>query len=101
VAPREAEREPIRNHGARRGRLGLIHRREGDGAAYLVGASGEADDQAPGHVDWTIQIDRHRSLKDKLTGANKLAADDRLSAAIERLVRQDAGAGEIEVSRDA
>ena len=72
-----------------------------DGAAYLVGASGEADDQAPGHVDWTIQIDRHRSLKDKLTGANKLAADDRLSAAIERLVRQDAGAGEIEVSRDA
>ena len=72
-----------------------------DGAAYLVGASGEADDDAPGHVDWTIQIDRHRSLKDKLTGSNKLAADDRLSAAIERLVRQDADAAEIEVSRDA
>jgi hypothetical protein len=72
-----------------------------DGAVYLVGASGEADDDAPGRVDWTIQIDRHRSLKDKLTGSNKLAADDRVSAVIERLVRQDADAVEIEVSRDA
>ena len=55
----------------------------------------------PADVDWTIQIDKHRSLKDKVTGSNKLAADDRVSAAIERLVRQDADAAEIEVSRDA
>ena len=72
-----------------------------DGAAYLVGASGEAGDDAPGSVDWTIQIDKHRSLKDKISSSNKLAADDRLSAEIERLVRQDADAGGIEVSRDA
>ena len=72
-----------------------------DGTVYLVGASGEADDDATGSVDWTIQIDKHRSLKDKLSGSNQLADDDRLSAEIERLVRQDAGAGGIEVSRDA
>jgi hypothetical protein len=74
---------------------------KGNGAAYLVGASGEAGDDSAGHVDWPIQVHKHRSLKEKITGANKLADDDRLSALIERLVRQDADAVEIGVSRDA
>jgi hypothetical protein len=74
---------------------------KGGGAAYLVGASGEADDDPPGLVAWTIQVHKHRSLKEKITGANKLTADDRLSALIERLVRQETDAVGIEVSRDA
>ena len=72
---------------------------KGPGVAYLVGASGEAAEDGTGRVDWTIQIDKHRSLKEKLTGANTLAADDRLSALIERLVREDGGAAEVEVDR--
>jgi hypothetical protein len=70
----------------------------GAGAAYMIGASGEPD--AGGQIAWTVQIHRHRSLRDKLTGANRLAADDPLSALVERLVREEAGAGGVEVSRE-
>jgi len=73
---------------------------ETEGASYLVGASGEADEAAPGTVAWTMQIHKHRSLKQKLTGANKLTRDDRLSAAVERLVRQSADAVDVEVDRE-
>jgi hypothetical protein len=72
-----------------------------DGASYLVGASGDAGEDAAGQVDWTIQIEKHRTLGEKLRGANKLAADDALCALIERLVRHDAGASDVEVERGA
>lgn len=73
---------------------------KGDGATYLVGVSGDAAEDGTGRVDWTIQIEKHRSLKEKITGANTLTAEDRLSAVIERLVREDGSAAEIEVDRD-
>jgi hypothetical protein len=73
----------------------------GGDASYLVGASGDGPDHSSRDVDWTIQIEKHRALKEKITGKNKLMADDPLSAAIERLVRQDAAAVDVEVSRDA
>jgi hypothetical protein len=73
----------------------------GEGAAYLVGASGEVAEAAAGAVDWTIQIERHRSLGEKLRGASKMGADDPLSALIERLVRQEAAATDVEVDRGA
>ena len=72
---------------------------KGTGASYVVGASGDTADDGTGRVDWTIQIDKHRSLKEKLTGANTLAADDRLSALIERFVREEGGAAGVEVDR--
>lgn len=68
------------------------------GAAYLVGASGERDED--GQMAWTIQIHRRRSLKDRLTGAARLAEDDALSALIERLVREHAAASDVDVSRE-
>src|SRR5688572_24242826 len=52
---------------------------------YLVGASGEPESGSD--VDWTIQIHKERSLRDKLFGRNKLAPSDELSEAVERLVR--------------
>lgn len=60
----------------------------GAGASYLVGASGEAGEPAAS-VDWTIQIHKHRSFVQKITGANQMAADDPLSALIERILRGD------------
>ena len=72
----------------------------GDGAAYLVGASGDAVEESPGDVDWTVQVHRHRSLRDKLTGRNKLTADDPLSSLIERLLRDDGGMRGVEVDRE-
>ena len=71
MALREAAAEPLRDDGAGAGRLGLVRR----------------------------QIDKHRSLREKVTGANRLAVDDPLSALIERVVRQDGDASEVEVDR--
>jgi hypothetical protein len=70
----------------------------GNGASYLVGASGDAGD-GRGDVDWTVQIHRHRSLKDKLTGRNQLRLDDPLSATIERVLREDAAVTALEIDR--
>ncbi len=71
-----------------------------DGASYLVGASGDVADESTGSVDWTVQIHKHRSLKEKITGANKLRADDALSGLIEQLIRQDSGAADVDVTKE-
>jgi hypothetical protein len=70
----------------------------GTGGLYLVGASAEADQPDP-EIDWAIQIHRHRSFKDKITGANRMTEDDPLSALIESTLRAEAGINGIEVDR--
>lgn len=72
----------------------------GPGGSYLVGASADAEADL-GPVDWTLQIHKSRSLKERITGANRLAADDPLSDLIERLIRDGAAAVDVEVQRDA
>jgi hypothetical protein len=59
---------------------------EGPGSRYLVGASGEPEPGAE-DVEWFVQVDPQRSLKEKLTGKNKPTADDPLAALLERFVR--------------
>jgi hypothetical protein len=71
------------------------------GASYLVGASGEGEGDSSNGVDWTIQIHKWRSLKEKITGAHKLSNTDTLSALVERIVREDEQAAGIEVAREA
>ena len=61
---------------------------EGPGGAYLVGASGDAD-EATTDVEWVVQVHRARSMKDKLLGRNKLEPGDPLCKLIEQLVRAD------------
>jgi hypothetical protein len=73
---------------------------EGNGASYLVGASGEPD-RPPPDVDWTIQLHRKRSTMDKLTGKNKLPVDDPLFTLLERLVRGEPEFREVDVAKDA
>ena len=72
----------------------------GAGASYLVGASAEVS--APeAAVDWTIQIDRHRSFTDKLKGTNKMSDDDPLSRLLERILRSEAAVTQLESDRGA
>ena len=68
-------------------------------AAYLVGASADADPQ-PRPVEWTVQVHKHRSMTDRLLGRNTMAADDPLFALIERLVRADSTLHQVTVSRN-
>ena len=65
-----------------------------------MGASAEAADPSP-TVAWVVQVHKHRSMKDKVLGRNKLAADDPLFACIERLVRGDARIAQVTVERRA
>jgi hypothetical protein len=69
-------------------------------ATYLVGASGDPGEPAA-TVEWTIQVHKHRSFIEKITGAEKMAADDALSALIERIVRAEPEVAGVEVERGA
>ena len=73
---------------------------QGEGVSYLVGASADAESSTP-DVEWVIQVHKHRSLKAKLLGQNKLAADDPLVVLIEGLVRADPQFSDVSVESDA
>lgn len=73
---------------------------DAEGAHYLVGASGDAESSMP-DMEWIVQIHKHRSLKEKIFGQNKMAGDDPLVALIERIVRADPEISEVSVQRDA
>jgi hypothetical protein len=72
---------------------------EGADASYLVGASADAAEPTP-TVEWVVQVHKYRSIKDKVLGRNKMAADDPLFALIERLVRGDNSIEAVSVTRD-
>lgn len=67
---------------------------------YLVGASADGEGSTT-DVEWTIQVHKHRSLKEKILGRNKMADDDPLVALIERLVRADPQISDVSVDRGA
>jgi hypothetical protein len=71
---------------------------EGNGASYLVGASADAGTEPD--VDWTVQIEKIRSAKDKLLGRNKMTSDDPLSALVERIARADDTIEQLSVDRE-
>lgn len=51
---------------------------EYDGNSYMIGACAyfeEGDDLAAG-LEWAFQVHKHRSLKDKLLGGNKMTDTD-------------------------
>ena len=72
---------------------------QGDGASYLVGASADAEDASP-DVEWVVQVHKHRTVKDKLLGRNKMTADDPLAALVERIVRADPRIEQVGVTRE-
>jgi hypothetical protein len=83
------------------------------GNSYLVGAStdveyGDDDGSSPWYnvppntiLDWTLQVQKHRTVLEKLFRMNQMAADDAFCATIERIVRSDNRLEEISVLRDA
>jgi len=67
-------------------------------AAYLVGASADAEPESS-PVEWTVQVDKHRSMTDKVLGRNKMTDEDPLFALIERLVRADTAIQQVSVTK--
>jgi hypothetical protein len=70
-----------------------------EGTSYMVGASGEVGETPT--LDWIIQIHKHRSLMEKLTGRNKMTEEDPLSRLIENFVRSAPDFTNIEVDKRA
>ena len=60
----------------------------GAGSTYLVGASADAEEITQ-DVEWTVQIHKSRSFKERLFGQNKMSVEDPLSEQIQRIVRED------------
>ena len=73
---------------------------QGNGASYLVGASADAGSATP-DIEWIVQVHKHRSLKEKILGQNKMAVDDPLVLLIERIVRSDPQMFDVSIDRDA
>jgi hypothetical protein len=72
---------------------------EGACASYLIGASADVGETPP-DVDWTLQIEKLRSTKDKLLGRNKMAPDDQLAALVEMILRADSAIEHLSVDRN-
>jgi hypothetical protein len=70
-----------------------------EGQSYMVGASGEVGEIPT--LDWIIQIHKRRSLIEKLTGRNKMTADDALSRVVEDFARKESGFTNVEVDKTA
>jgi len=67
--------------------------------SYLVGASADSGD-ATAVVDWTVQVHKSRSLKEKLLGRNTMAEDDPLCALIEKVLQADTRVERVSVDRE-
>ena len=62
-----------------------------DGQSYFIAIGGNAADGAadPNQGEWRISIEKHRTLRQKLTGGNKMTADEPIVATIRRLLEQE------------
>ncbi len=57
---------------------------EWKGRLYMIGSS--ASEEEGGEREWILQIDKHRSVKEKLFGSEKMAQDDECARYFQRLL---------------
>jgi hypothetical protein len=62
-----------------------------DGQSYFIGIGGNAEEGAAdtNQGQWRISIEKHRSLKQKLTGKNKMTADEPIIPIIRGLLERE------------
>ena len=77
----------------------MVHGRQGASGSYLVGASDDAEAEAR-EIDWVGQIEKHRSMTDRMLGRNARADDDPVVAAIEKMVRADSQIQDVNVESE-
>ena len=58
-----------------------------NGRSYILGAS--ASDEENGEREWVLQIVKHRTLKERLLGKEKMITQDDCSAHIRRLLESE------------
>ena len=61
---------------------------EWKGRKYMLGSS--ASDEEGGEREWILQIERHRSVAEKILGRAKMDKDDECAAYFQRLLEDEA-----------
>jgi hypothetical protein len=61
------------------------------GRAYFIGIGGNADETSSdaNRGEWRISVEKHRSLRDKLTGKNPMSSDEPIIAVIREIVEAE------------
>lgn len=57
------------------------------GRPYMLGSS--ASEEEGGQREWILQIDKHRSVKEKLLGREKMSEDDECARYFQRLLETE------------
>jgi hypothetical protein len=62
-----------------------------DGAAYFVGVGGNSDDEISGtnRGEWRFMVEKHRTLWQKLSGANRLDEHDAFIALLKDILASE------------
>ena len=71
---------------------------------YLVGASGqfeEPGENADAALEWLVQVEKLRSLVDKLLGRNKMQPEDILVTVLVDALKAEPAFSEVSVEKDA
>ncbi len=69
---------------------------EWQGRQYLLGASA-CDAGEDGQREWVLQIEKHRSVKEKLLGRARMAADDECARYFQSLLTREASFRDVSV----
>jgi hypothetical protein len=65
------------------------------GRSYMLGAS--ASDEENGQREWVLQIVKHRALKERLLGKEKMTVEDEFSTHLRRLLENEKAFSEVSV----
>lgn len=65
------------------------------GRPYMLGAS--ASDEENGQREWALQIVKHRTVKERVLGKEKMTAEDECSAYLRRLLENERAFSEVSV----
>ena len=71
---------------------------EWKGRSYMLGSSASEDDS--GDREWILQIEKHRSVKEKLLGRAKMSKDDECARYFQRLLENEATFKGVSVDTD-
>jgi len=66
------------------------------GRKYLLGASA-CEEEKDGQREWVLQIDKHRSVKEKLLGRANMSQDDECAQYFQRLLEWEASFCDVSV----
>ena len=68
---------------------------EWKGRLYMIGSS--ASEEEGDEREWILQIDKHRSVKEKLFGSEKMSQDDECARYFQRLLEGEASFNAVSV----